>query len=167
MSASDDRSAGRRGDLNRPRQTQPVASLDDLVIGQVFDFGTLRLSEAEIRDFAGRFDPQYFHLDPEAAKDSIFGELVASGLHTLSAAFGRIMGSGVFNAISLGGNQIDTRWPAPLRPDEEIAIRTEVVELRPSRSGRQLGVARLRHTATRTADGVLVLEAIGTHFLKR
>jgi acyl dehydratase len=141
--------------------------LDDLSVGQVFEFGTLRLSEAEIRDFAARFDPQYFHLDPVAAKDSLFGELVASGLHTLSATFGRIMGSGVFDAISLGGNRIDSRWPAPLRPDEEVAIRTEVIEIHPSRSGRPLGVATLRHTATRTADGVLVLEAIGTHFLKK
>ncbi len=145
----------------------PIASLDDLTPGQSFDFGTLAFSEAEIIAFATLYDPQAFHLDPEAAKESLFGELIASGLHTLSACFGRIMGSGVFGAVSEGGNRIDTRWPAPLRAGETIAIRTEVVETKPSRTGRPLGVAILRHTATRVADGVVVMEATGTHFLRR
>ena len=145
----------------------PILSLDDLAIGQSWDLGTLTLSEAEVIAFAARYDPQPFHLDREAAKDSIFGELVASGLHTLSAVFGRIMGSGLLGKISLGGNQIDSKWPAPLRPGEEFSIRVEVVELRPSRSGRPLGVAKLRYVATRVRDRVVVLDATGTHFLKR
>ena len=145
----------------------PIASLDDLTPGQVFDFGTLAFTEAEIIAFATLYDPQSFHLDNAAAKDNLFGELIASGLHTLSACFGRIMGSGVFNAVSEGGNRIDTRWPAPLRPNETVAIRTEVLETKPSRSGRPLGVAILRHTATRIADNVVVLEATATHFLRR
>lgn len=145
----------------------PIRSLDDLSPGMAWDLGTLSLSLEEVVEFAGKYDPQYFHLDAETAKHSIFGELVVSGLHTLSAVFGRVMGSGLLREVSLGGNQIDTRWPAPLRPGEEVAIRTEVVEVRPSRSGRSLGIARLRHTARRTADKVLVLDAVGTHFLRR
>lgn len=145
----------------------PLRSLDDLVPGQGFDIGTLVLSEAEIVAFARRYDPQPFHLDRELAAESLFGELVASGLHTLSAVFGLIMGSGLLGGISLGGNQIDTKWPAPLRPDEEVRVRLEVVEVRPSRSGRPLGVAKLRYVATRVADGVVVLDAVGTHFLRR
>ena len=145
----------------------PLRSLDDIAPGQSWDLGTLTLSEEEVIAFASRYDPQYFHLDRDAAKDSIFGELVCSGLHTLSAVFGRIMGSGLLSGISIGGNQIDTKWPAPLRPGEEIAIRLEVAELRPSRSGRPLGIAKLRYVATRTADGVVVLDAMGTHFLRR
>lgn len=145
----------------------PLRSLDDIAPGQSWDLGTLTLSEEEVIAFASRYDPQYFHLDRDAAKDSIFGELVCSGLHTLSAVFGRIMGSGLLSGISIGGNQIDTKWPAPLRPGEEIAIRLEVAELRPSRSGRPLGIAKLRYVATRTADGVVVLDATGTHFLRR
>jgi acyl dehydratase len=147
--------------------TEPLASLDDLAPGMAWDLGTLTLSAEEIVAFAAKYDPQYFHLDAEAARESIFGELVASGLHTLSAVFGRVMGSGLLTGISLGGNRIDTAWPAPLRPGEEIAIRTEVLEVRPSRSGRPLGVAKLRHTGRRTADGVVVIEAVGTHFLRR
>jgi len=146
---------------------EPIRSLDDLSAGMAWELGTLTLSLEEVVAFAAKYDPQYFHLDAGAAKDSIFGELVVSGLHTLSAVFGRVMGSGLLSGVSLGGNQIDTKWPAPLRPGEEVAIRTEVVEVRPSRSGRSLGVAKLRHTARRTADNVLVLDALGTHFLRR
>jgi len=153
--------------MNPAPRLAPLRSLDDLAPGMAWDLGTLTLSAEEIVAFASRYDPQYFHLDPEAARTSLFGELVASGLHTLAAVFGRVMGSGLLNDISLGGNQIDTKWPAPLRPGEEIAIRTEVLEVRPSRSGRPLGIAKLRHTGRRTADGVIVIEAIGTHFLKR
>lgn len=147
--------------------TDPIRSLDDLSPGMAWDLGTLALSAEEVVAFAAKYDPQYFHLDAEAAKESIFGELVASGLHTLSAVFGRVMGSGLLSAVSLGGNRIDTTWPAPLRPGEEIAIRTEVIEVRPSRSGRPLGIAKLKHTGRRLSDGVVVIEAVGTHFLRR
>ncbi|MEO3474162.1 MaoC/PaaZ C-terminal domain-containing protein [Roseomonas sp. CAU 1739] len=145
----------------------PIRSLDDLAPGQSWDLGTLSLPLAEVVAFAARFDPQYFHLDAEAAKESLFGELVVSGLHTLSAVFGHLMGSGLIAGISIGGNQIDSKWPAPLRPDEPVAVRVEVQEIRPSRSGRPLGIAKLRYTARRVADGVLVLDAVGTHFLRR
>lgn len=145
----------------------PIRSLDDLAPGQGWDLGTLSLPLDEVVAFATRFDPQYFHLDPEAARESLFGELVVSGLHTLSAVFGHVMRSGLITGISIGGNQIDSRWPAPLRPDEEIAVRVEVQEIRPSRSGRPLGVAKLRYTARRLADSVVVLDAVGTHFLRR
>lgn len=147
--------------------TEAVRSLDDLAPGQGWDLGTLSLPLEEVVAFATRFDPQYFHLDPAAARDSLFGELVVSGLHTLSAVFGHVMRSGLITGISIGGNQIDSRWPAPLRPEEEIAVRVEVQEIRPSRSGRPLGVAKLRYTARRVADGVVVLDAVGTHFLRR
>lgn len=145
----------------------PIRSLDDLAPGMAWELGTITLSHEEVVAFAAKYDPQYFHLDPEAARESIFGELVASGLHTLSAVFGRVMGSGLLAGISLGGNQIDTKWPAPLRPNEEFAVRTEVLEVRPSRSGRPLGIAKLKHTGRRLSDGVVVIEAVGTHFLRR
>jgi acyl dehydratase len=146
---------------------EPVRSLDDLSPGQGWDLGTLTLSLEDVIAFASRYDPQYFHLDAEAARESLFGELVASGLHTLSAVFGHAMGSGLITGMSLGGNQIDSKWPAPLRPGEEISVRVEVEEIRPSRSGRPLGVAKLRYIARRVADGVVVLDALATHFLRR
>jgi acyl dehydratase len=145
----------------------PIRSLDELVPGRVYELGGFTLTEAEVIAFAGRYDPQPFHLDREAAKESLFGELVASGLHTLSTTFGLVMRSGWISQVSLGGNRIDSKWPASLRPGEPVRVRAEVLEVRPSRSGRALGVAQIRYLVAREADGVVVLDAAATHFLRR
>ena len=146
----------------------PLRSFDELTLGQVFTFGSFALTEAEIIEYALKFDPQPFHTDPIAAKAApLFGGLVASGLHTMGACFGLVMGSGLFREISLGGSDINTRWPAPLRPDEAVGVETRVESLKPSRSKPELGVAILKHTGTRLPDGVMVIEMTGTHFLKR
>jgi len=146
----------------------PLRSFDELSLGQVFTFGSFSLTEAEIIEYALKFDPQPFHTDPIAAKAApLFGGLVASGLHTMGACFGLVMGSGLFREVSLGGSDINTRWPAPLRPCEAVGVETRVESLKPSRSKPELGVAILRHTGTRLADGVMVIEMTGTHFLKR
>ncbi|WP_424811673.1 MaoC/PaaZ C-terminal domain-containing protein [Roseococcus sp. YIM B11640] len=146
----------------------PLASLDELSPGQEFAFGEFALSEAEIIDYATKFDPQSFHMDPEAALSApLFGGLVASGLHTMGACFGLIMGSGLFREVSLGGNRIDTRWPAPLRPDEAVAVTGRVEAIKPWRSRPGIGVATMEYTGTRIADQRVVIEMTATHFLKR
>jgi len=146
----------------------PLESFDQLTPGQRFDYGSFRLTEAEIIAYARDFDPQPFHLDPEAARAApLFGGLVASGLHTMGMCFGMIMRSGIWTRISLGGSGIDTKWPAPLRPEEEVAVASVVEAVKPSRSRPEMGVAMIRHTGTRLADGVVVIDMLGTHFLKR
>ncbi|MGG5808614.1 MaoC/PaaZ C-terminal domain-containing protein [Falsiroseomonas sp. CW058] len=144
-----------------------IRSFDDLSPGQEFDLGRFALPRQEVLDFAARYDAQPFHLDEEAARDSVFGELVASGLHTLSAAFGHMVRSGLIARVSMGGNAIDLKWPAPLRPDEEVAMRVVVEELRTSKSKPHLGIARLRYLVARVADGTVVLDALCTHFMRR
>ena len=147
---------------------QPLRSFDELEPGKRWEFGTLSLPADEIVEYASKYDPQPFHTDPEAAKASpLFGGLVASGLHTMGACFGRIMGSGLFREISLGGNRIDVRWPAPLYPDQAFALWGVVEELRPSKSRPEMGVAHTLFTGARVADGVVVIEMRCTHFLKR
>jgi acyl dehydratase len=144
-----------------------LSSFDQLSVGQRFRLGTLVLPRAEVVEFARRFDPQPFHMDEAAGRASMFGEMVASGLHTLSAVFGRSVDSGLLADINLGGNQMEVRWPAPVRPDEALELSAEVMELRASRSRADLGIAKFRYLAERQADGVLVLDALVTHFLKR
>ena len=70
--------------MNHSTSTTPIADrcLEDYVVGSVSEFGSITVEEAEIIDFARRFDPQVFHTDPEAAKKSIYGGLIASGWHT-------------------------------------------------------------------------------------
>jgi acyl dehydratase len=146
----------------------PLQSFDELSLGQRFAFGQFALSQAEIIAYAEKFDPQPFHTDPEAAKAApLFGGLVASGLHTMGACFGLILGSGIFREVSLGGSEITTKWPAPLRPDEAVAVESIVESLKPSRSRPEMGVAIFRHIGTRVSDQRVVIEMTATHFLKR
>ncbi len=146
---------------------QPIASFDALSPGMSFDLGTFALSRAEIVEFAGRYDAQPFHLDEEAGRASVFGGLVASGLHTLSAAVGHMIRSGLLAEVSQGGGAMEVTWPAPLRPDERVAMRIEVVETRASASKPDLGITKLRYVVTREADGVVVMQVLATHFMRR
>ncbi|MBU8537745.1 MaoC/PaaZ C-terminal domain-containing protein [Falsiroseomonas tokyonensis] len=145
----------------------PLRSADDLAPGQSFDLGGFVLPRAEVLDFAARWDPQPFHLDEEAARHSVFGRLVASGLHTYSAAVGHLIRSGLLAEINLAGGGVELSWPAPLEPDESVTMRLEVAEMRVSRSKPEMAVAKLRYLVATTAEGRVVLDALGTHFLKR
>lgn len=145
----------------------PLRSFDELSVGQEFDFGSFRMEREEILDFARRYDPQPFHVDEAAARASIFGGLIASGLHTQAAAFGHIIRTGWVAQVSLGGTEQVVRWPAPVRPGDEIGLTARIEELIPSRSKPDRGVAKVRYTGRRVADGTVVLEILGTHFLRR
>lgn len=145
----------------------PLRSADELAPGMSFDLGGFVLPRAEVLDFAARWDPQPFHLDEEAARHSVFGRLVASGLHTFSAAVGHLIRSGLLSEINLAGGGAELSWPAPLDPDEPVTMRLEVVEIRTSRSKPEMAVAKLRYRIATARDGTVVLDALGTHFLKR
>jgi acyl dehydratase len=145
----------------------PIRSFDELSVGQEFAFGTMVMPLEEILDFARRYDPQPFHVDPERAAAGPFGGIIASGLHTLAAAFGHMLRTGIMEQVSMGGAGMELRWPAPVRPGDEIAVTARVEELTPSRSKPDRGVARFRYTGTRTSDGAVVLEVTATHILKR
>jgi acyl dehydratase len=146
---------------------QPLNSFDELSVGQEFDFGAFTMTLEEILDFARRFDPQPFHVDEVAARSGPFGGIIASGLHTQAAAFGHIIRTGWVAKVSLGGTEQVVRWPAPVRPGDSIGLTALVEALIPSRSKPDRGVAKIRYTGRRMTDGVVVLDILGTHFLKR
>ena len=145
----------------------PIRSLDDLSPGMTFELGGFVLTREEVLDFARRFDPQPFHLDEEAARGSIFGRLVASGLHTYAAAFGHLIRSGLLSQVNLGAGGAEISWPAPLAPDEPVTMQLAVEEVRPSRSKPDMGIAKLRYTVRKAADGTTVLDVVAPHFLRR
>jgi acyl dehydratase len=145
----------------------PIRSLDELSPGMSFDLGGFVLTRDEVLDFARKFDPQPFHLDDEAAKASLFGRLVASGLHTFSAAVGHLIRSGILAPCNLGAGGAEIAWPAPLDPDDPVTMRVTVEEVRPSRSRPDMGVAKLRYVVVRERDGTVVLNVLAPHFLRR
>ena len=141
--------------------------LDDLALGEVFTTNGLTLTEAEIIDFAWRYDPQPFHLDVGAAAASPYGGLIASGFQSLALCFRLFIQSGVVLQSSIGSPGIDElRGLAPVRPGDTLHSRIEVLDLRPSRSKADRGIARLRYEARNQRDEV-VLSFIVNHLLLR
>lgn len=141
--------------------------LDDLAIGQRFTSPGLTLSEAEIIDFAWRYDPQAFHLDATAAAASPYGGLIASGFQSLAICFRLFIQSGILADSSMGSPGIDElRWLAPVRPGDTLHSEIEVIEVRPSNSKPDRGIARLRYHAVNQRHEV-VLSFIVNHLLRR
>ncbi|MCT9094947.1 MaoC family dehydratase [Haloarchaeobius sp. HME9146] len=102
---------------------------EDLDVGETREHGSYVVDEAEITDFGQQYDPQPFHTDPEAAEESLFGGLVASGWHTGSMTM-RLLVEGIFpGTAALGAVGVDElRWPNPVRPGDELHVETEVLE---------------------------------------
>lgn len=141
--------------------------LDDLTPGQQFTTPGVTLTEAEIIDFAWRYDPQSFHLDANAAADSPYGGLIASGFQSLAVCFRLFIQSGVLAESSLGSPGIDElRWLAPVRPGDTLHCTIEVLEVRPSSSKPDRGIARLRYQAVNQRQEA-VLSFIVNHLLRR
>ena len=144
-----------------------VRSFDDLSVGQEFSFGTMSMPLDEVLDFARRWDPQPFHTDEARARESAFGGLIASGIHTLAATFGHMIRTGFVEQVSMGGAGLDVRWPAPVRPGDEVALTGRVEELTPSRSRPDRGTVKMRYTGTRVPDGATVIEIVAMHIFRR
>lgn len=141
--------------------------LDDFQPGEIFRTPGVTLSEADIIDFAWRYDPQPFHLDAIAAAQSPYGGLIASGFQTLAICFRLFIQNGMLAAASIGSPGIDElRWLAPVRPGDTLHCTVEVLELRPSRSKPDRGIARFRYQAV-NQNGEAVLSFIVNHLLKR
>jgi len=99
---------------------------EDLDIGETYETGGYTVTKEEIIEFAEQFDPQPFHLDEEAAQDSMFGELVASGLHTLCLSvrlFVTEIVNGEVDIANMGGlGMDDLRWHEPVRLGETLRV---------------------------------------------
>ena len=108
--------------------------LEDFAVGQTFGSGRLRISKEQVRAFAAEFDPQPFHLDEEAAQNTIFKGLAASGWHTAALTMRLLVESELKPAGGIVGAGFDEfRWPRPVRPGDELHIESEVLEVRASR----------------------------------
>ena len=119
---------------------------EDFKVGQVIELGSCTVSKDEIIAFARKFDPQPFHIDEAAAERSIYGGLIASGMHTCSI-FMRLLYDGLLSrAASMGSpGQDELRWIKPVRPGDTLSARGLVEELIPSRSKPDRGLIRPDH----------------------
>lgn len=140
--------------------------LEDLTPGQCFACAGVTLTEAEIIGFALHYDPQPFHLDSGAASESIYGGLIASGFQVVSLCFRMFIQKGLLVRSSMGSPGVDeVRWFAPARPGDTLRTEVEVIELRPSRSKPDRGIARLLYRAI-NQRGDLVSSFCVIHLLR-
>ncbi len=130
---------------NDMRFTTPVESryFEDYIRGAIHEFGSINVEEAEVIAFGKRFDPQPFHADPEAAKQSAFGGLIASGWHTASLMMRLFVDHYLSRVASLGSPGVDElRWLKPVFPGDVLSLRITVLEANPSRSKPDRGIIR-------------------------
>ena len=117
---------------------------EDLFVGKVIELGTRVITREEILDFGRRYDPQPFHTDEVAAKQSIYGGLIASGWQTCAIMMRMIYDGFLLRAACLGSPGVDNvRWLKPVRPGDALRVRMTIVEARPSRSKPDRGTVKL------------------------
>ncbi|WP_440465664.1 MaoC family dehydratase [Pseudomonas sp. YH-1] len=113
--------------------------LDDLSVGDVFISETHSLNAEQIVEFASEFDPQPFHLDAEAAEDSFFRGLAASGWHTTGITM-RLLVKSFPLASGVIGAGAEISWPQPTRPGDVLQVTSKIVNITPSRSKPDRGI---------------------------
>ena len=121
--------------------------LEDFKVGQRFISETRRIDSDQIKAFAQQFDPQPFHLDEAAAQASFFQGLAASGWHTAALTM-RLLVEGELSVAGgiVGAGADEFRWPRPVRPGDTLTVRSEVLEVRPSKSRPEQGLVKVRST---------------------
>ncbi|MDP6568108.1 MAG: MaoC family dehydratase [Alphaproteobacteria bacterium] len=124
-----------------------VTYLEDIALGEEREFGRYEVTEDEIIEFARQYDPQPFHTDPEAAKDSIYGGLIASGWHTCAMYMRMIcddrVDDGGLSAMGSPGFD-DLKWLQPVRPGDVLSVRSKVISTTPSQRRPDRGTLRVR-----------------------
>ncbi|WP_137682189.1 MaoC family dehydratase [Haloarcula mannanilytica] len=139
---------------------------ETISVGEQREFGEFQITKDEITEFARKYDPQPFHLDEEAAKDSMFGELVASGWQTAAICM-RLTVENITDVATLGGLGVDNlRWHEPLRPGDTLHVRTEVLDKRISENRDDRGYVT-RHFEGVTEDETRVISYDAIVIVKR
>jgi acyl dehydratase len=141
--------------------------LEDFAVGQTYGSGRLRIDKERIKAFAAEFDPQPFHLDEKAARNTIFRGLAASGWHTAALTMRLLVDSELKPAGGIVGAGFDEfRWPKPVRPGDELRVESEVLEVRPSKSRPDQGVIKVK-TTTLNQNNEAVQISVGNLIVPR
>jgi acyl dehydratase len=135
---------------------------EDYVEGDVHSFGSIAVEADEIIAFARRFDPQIFHTDPEAAKQTMFGGLIASGWHTAGLMMRLYVEHYLSHVASLGSPGLDElRWLKPVRPGDQLSLRVTVLGAKRSKSKPDRGVVTsLVETVNQADESVMSLKIV-------
>jgi len=136
---------------------------EDFFVGQEIDLGARKVSEDEIIAFAREFDPQPFHVDPEAAGASIYGGVIASGWHTCSMMMRMVVDGLMCDASSMGSPGLDgVRWLKPLRAGDTLRVRYLTTQVKASNSKPDRGVVWSKWVASNQhGEEICTIEGMG------
>ena len=142
---------------------------EDYQAGEVFEFGEHLVSEAEIVSFATRYDPQFFHVDAHAAKNSPYGGLISSGWMTAAIAMRMMCDHFISQVSGMGSPGVDSlRWLLPVRPGDRLRLRASVLETVRSKSKPDRGVVTVRQELFNQHDQlVMSLEGKSMHKVRQ
>ena len=131
--------------------------------GSVYEFGSVVIEEQDIFDFAGRYDPQPFHVDPEKARKGPFGGIIASGWHTAALTMRLLVEHYISRVAGMGSpGSGPIRWVRPVRPGDELSIRVTILKATRSRLKPDRGVVRASvETMNQRGEVVMTRIAIG------
>ncbi len=142
---------------------------EDIAVGTTASFGSYHVTEEEIIEFARKYDPQPFHVDPEAAKTSIFGALCASGWHTCSVTMRMLVdhmtATGVAGIASPGIDNI--QWKKPVFAGDILSVKTEVLEKRELKSRPELGIIKSQFEVFNQKGEIVMAQQPNTLIAKR
>jgi acyl dehydratase len=140
---------------------------EDLTPGTVLEFGDVEMTADEIIAFARKFDPQPFHVDAEAAKDSLFGALCASGWHTAAVMMSMWVANYLAPEASLGSPGVDElRWLRPVYPGDRLRCRVTIIDATPSRSRPFMGSVRQKGEVL-NQKGEVVMTVLGIGMFRK
>ena len=134
---------------------------EDLAVGDEWTSDDYEITQDEIIEFAEKYDPQWFHTDPErAAEESIYGSLIAAGFHTAAISTRLFVDSFLSDTATLGAKGIDTlRWHEPVRPGDQLSIHAEVIDREVETESR--GLARIQiETSNSDSETVFSMVAL-------
>ena len=154
--------------MSTPPRT-PRYFWEDFAVGSVREFGAMPVTREAALAFARDFDPQPFHLDDEAAAQSLFGKLAASGWHTCAMAMRMMCDDYVLDSASLGSPGIDNlRWLKPVFPGDTLSMRWTVLAARPMKSRPGVALVQSRwEVFNQQHEAVLSMEGWGMYRMKK
>ena len=145
----------------------PDYTFEDFAAGQVYELGSRTITKGEIVEFARQWDPQPFHVDPEAAEESVFGGLIASGWQT-GAIWMRMYVDTMLGSAARGSPGIEElRWLAPVRPGDTLSGRLTVLETTPSATRPGRGTVRILGELVNQDDVTVMRMTSRGHFGRR
>lgn len=140
---------------------------EDFEVDQVYETGSHRLDAEEIIEFGKNYAPLPYHTDPEAAKDSSFGTLVAAGYQTAAVTFGLFARTGALSVSGMGSPGVDSlRWKRPVKVGDTLRVLANIVESSPAAKEGGRDAVRIRYD-TLNQDDDIVMTLTSLHFVRR